>query len=295
MTVKSVLSMKRKYRLDVAHAFDLAYGTWLMRGSAPLLSMMDNLQNINLSHEEDEGPEFFSEVDVDMEASAGTSQGAQKSKKIIVIDLLGPMVKYSNWWAWGTLDLADYILSQASNDRVAGFVLNIDSPGGNVSAVAPLIQAINKVQELGKPIIAHCDMCASAALWVASQCDAIFMDNKLSDIGSLGAYATIYDDRENKLTGEKIITIYADESEDKNKSVRDALEGDYKQMKAELSEIITEFRNAVFAGRPDLKKDEEGVATGAMFNAQRAIEIGLADGMMTLDEAIENVIIRADI
>ena len=175
-----------------------------------------------------------------------------------------------------------------------GFVLDIDSPGGAGNAIAPMLQAIREIRNLGKPIIAHCDFCASAALWIASQCDAVMMDNSLSEIGSLGAYASILDNRENLQTGEKIITVYADESDDKNKAVRDALEGKYDTLKKDLSELVADFRTAVTSGRPNLKTDEEGVMTGAMFRADKAVAIGLADGMMTLQECIENVFIRAE-
>ena len=131
-------------------------------------------------------------------------------------------------------------------------------------------------------------------MWIASQCDAVMMDNSLSEIGSLGAYASILDNRENLQTGEKIITVYADESDDKNKAVRDALEGKYDTLKKDLSELVADFRTAVTSGRPNLKTDEEGVMTGAMFRADKAVAIGLADGMMTLQECIENVFIRAE-
>ena len=190
--------------------------------------------------------------------------------------------------------MANALIEYASKDDIVGVVLDIDSPGGSSNAIMPLINAINQVKAMGKPIIVHTDFCASAAIWVASQCDAIFMDNSLSEVGSIGAYATIFDNRQNLQTGEKVITIYADESSDKNKGVREALEGKYETVKAELSELVSDFQAAVKAGRPDLKADAEGVMTGAMFRTAKAIKLGLADGMASLQECIENVYIRAE-
>ena len=47
-------------------------------------------------------------------------------------------------------------------------------------------------------------------------------------------------------------------------------------------------------GRPDLKADADGVLTGALFHQDKAVPLGLADGMKSLSECIENVFIRAE-
>ena len=92
-----------------------------------------------------------------------------------------------------------------------------------------MIAAIKKIQSMGKPVVAHCDFCASAAYWIASQCDSIFADNFLSEFGSIGVMTQIVDSR-NLASGEKLITIYAEESKDKNLAYRKALDGDYRLM-----------------------------------------------------------------
>lgn len=230
--------------------------------------------------------------------SAGSRSSGKKSssdqKKVLVLPIHGALTKYETCTSYGTTDMAAALLEYASKDDIVGVVLDIDSPGGSSNAIMPMVNAINQVKAMGKPIIVHTDFCASAAIWVASQCDAIFMDNSLSEIGSIGAYATIFDNSQNLQTGEKVITIYADESSDKNKGIREALEGKYDTIKAELSELVSDFQAAVKAGRPDLKADAEGVMTGAMFRPAKAIKLGLADGMASLQECIENVYIRAE-
>lgn len=230
--------------------------------------------------------------------SSGSRSSQKKSssdqKKVLVLPIHGALTKYETCTTYGTTDMAAALLEYASKDDIVGVVLDIDSPGGSSNAIMPMVNAINQVKAMGKPIIVHTDFCASAAIWVASQCDAIFMDNSLSEVGSIGAYATIFDNSQNLQTGEKVITIYADESSDKNKGIREALEGKYDTIKAELSELVSDFQAAVKAGRPDLKADAEGVMTGAMFRPAKAIKLGLADGMASLQECIENVYIRAE-
>lgn len=286
--------MKNRRTNNTQLALDLLRGHWLLHNADALLPFARpflNREDVSQIELQEYRPLFYTQdgsfYDLD--------QAPQSSdKKVVVIPMHGALTKYWSCTTVGTLDLALDILDYAKDENVVGFVLDIDSPGGAGNAIAPMLQAIREIRNLGKPIIAHCDFCASAALWIASQCDAVMMDNSLSEIGSLGAYASILDNRENLQTGEKIITVYADESDDKNKAVRDALEGKYDTLKKDLSELVADFRTAVTSGRPNLKTDEEGVMTGAMFRADKAVAIGLADGMMTLQECIENVFIRAE-
>lgn len=286
--------MKNRRTNNTQLAFDLLRGHWLLHNAEALLPFAKpflDREDFSRAELQEYRPLFYTP-----DGSFDDLDQAPEStdKKVVVIPMHGALTKYWSCSTVGTLDLALDLLDYANDDNVVGFVLDIDSPGGAGNAIAPMLQAIKKIQELGKPIVAHCDFCASAALWIASQCDSIMMDNTFSEIGSLGAYASILDNRTNLQTGEKIITVYADESEDKNKAVREALEGNYDTLKAELSELVADFRSAVTSGRPNLKTDEEGVMTGAMFRAEKAISIGLADSMMTLQQCIENVFIRAE-
>ena len=57
--------------------------------------------------------------------------------------------------------------------------------------------------------------------------------------------------------------------------------------------FIAQFHQDVKAGRPNIKTDAPGVFSGAMFHPDEAQDLGLINGMMTLDECIENAAIRA--
>ncbi len=227
-------------------------------------------------------------------ASVQASEEEAQERRVIIIPLHGAMTKYESCESYGTTQLAARIERYVSDPSVAGFVLDIDSPGGSADAIAPLVQAIGKIRAAGKPVIAHCDACYSAAYWVASQCDAVFADNALSGFGSIGAYASFLDDREDKMTGFKVVTVYAPESTEKNAAYREALDGKPQKMEKVLSSLVQHFYAAVKSGRPSLKADADGVLSGADFDASEAISLGLADGMATLDECVENVFVRAE-
>lgn len=216
------------------------------------------------------------------------------SKTVMVVPLIGHMSKYGSWFSYGTTEIAAHLRAAASDGKVIAVVLDIDSGGGYTNAVPPLVDAIDAVRAAGKPVVAHADACYSAAYWVASQCDALFLDNPLSGCGSIGVFAELLDDRENKLYGHRYISVYPPESKDKNLAVREALDGKPEAMEKELSVLVNLFRAAVLAGRPGLKKDTPGLLTGAEFMAEEALAAGMCDAMMNLRDSIQAAAVRAE-
>lgn len=283
-----------KRRTDnVRLAMDILRGRWMLSDAEALLPhALDFLARVPSGMSAaDYVPVLYSGEGPAVSVDGGA---AEKRDQVAVIPLHGPLTKY---WSCGTVsaeEVAADMLKYAGQDDVVGFVLDIDSPGGSANAVFPMTSAVRQIRDKGKPVVVHCDLCASAAYWIASQCDAVFMDNPMSQVGSIGAYATYVDDRENRQTGERYISIYARESPDKNRAYREALEGRYVVCQDELSELVAMFRDAVLAGRPSVKADVDGVFSGALFYPDKAMSAGLADGVKSLSECVENVFIRAE-
>lgn len=225
-----------------------------------------------------------------------SNSGSAKATEVAVIPIIGVVTKYDSCYSYGAVTYARSIRNAAKNPDIGAIVLDIDSEGGAGNAVSIIKEAIQQAKAYEKPIIAHVDFCASLAYWIASQCDAIFCDNPLSRVGSIGGYWQIIDDT-GKLEkdGYKVITVYADESGDKNLEYRQALAGDTTLLRKSLSYTVEQFQQDVKAGRPDIKADAPGVFTGAMFYPNEAHELGLINGVLTLSECIENAAIRANI
>lgn len=218
----------------------------------------------------------------------------KQGQTVMVVPLLGAMTKYGTWWSYGTSEIAAALREAAVDGNVVAVVLDIDSGGGYVNSIAPLVQAVREVRAAGKPVLAHADACYSAAYWVASQCDALFLDNPLSGCGSIGAFCELFDDREDRQTGFRWIAVYPPESKDKNLAEREALDGRTETMEKELASLVDMFRAAVLEGRPGLKKDTPGLLTGAEFRTSEALAAGLCDGMMSLADTVQAAAVRAE-
>lgn len=227
--------------------------------------------------------------------SARPSGNASKAPAVAVIPIMGAISKYDSCFSYGAVTYARAILTAAKDPDICAIVLDIDSCGGSANAISAIKEAISQTKDYGKPIIAHVDFCASLAYWIASQCDAIFCDNQLSEVGSIGGFCQFIDDAKKlEKEGYQVITVYADESGDKNLAYRQALEGDTTLLKKDLSYLVGKFHQDVKAGRPDIKSDAPGVFTGAMFHPDEAHELGMINGVLTLSECIENAAIRAN-
>lgn len=263
-------------------ARDIVQGKWLVSNPEQLLPI---------------ARAFLSKTPVEMEVKsavvstvADSGTGAGKAKSVAIVPLHGTMTKYDTCESYGTTFIANKLREMADDENVIGIVLDIDSPGGSCSAIPPMLEAISYAKAHRKPVYVHADCCASAAYWVASQCDAIYMDNDFSEVGSIGAMAVFIDSTAaNPTTGEKTIVIYAEESPDKNFAYREALSGRYEAAKAELKPLVDQFRDAVVAGRPTIHKDQDGVLSGKMFLTAEALRLNMADAKKTLSETIEAV------
>lgn len=269
-------------------ARDIVQGKWLVSNPERLLPI---------------ARAFLDKTPIEMEVKAAmvstvTDSGRDEaeSKRVAIVPLHGTMTKYNTCGGYGTSHIAGKIREMADDGNVIGIVLDIDSPGGSSSAIPPMVEAIAYARSLGKPVYVHADLCASAAYWVASQCDAIYLDNDLSEVGSIGAMAVFVDDTApHPLTGERTLVIYSDESPDKNRAHRDALEGNFEPTKAELRSLVEKFRTAVTTGRPNIKSEAEGVLTGRMFGTSEAISLGMADARKNLAETIDAVFALASV
>lgn len=270
-------------------ALDLRRGVWFIKADDDLLSVVNGFLS------KSPGMDFTDEplriTDYSLKGQSSSGSGKEKERCVCVLPIHTSLTKYDTCETYGSMTMAEEISRLAGKPGVVALVLDIDSPGGSANAVSPLIEAIGRFKAAGKPIVAHCDSCFSAAYWIASQCDAVFCDNRLSELGSIGAYCVL----EKGDNDGKMVAVYAKESPDKNLAYREALDGKPEKLQERLSFLVKNFQDAVKAGRPNLKADAPGVMTGGDFFAGDAIAVGLADGFATLEQAAEQAGIMADL
>lgn len=210
---------------------------------------------------------------------------------IAVVEVTGPVLKFGDYCSYGSIDTAQLLGRLAVNNNVIGALLDVDSPGGQVSGTSMLADA---VKDFGKkkPIVGYINdgMAASAAMWIISACTEVYCSHRTDEVGSIGVYCTIADYKSfykdyYKL---RVEDVYAPESEDKNKDYEDAINGDTSKMEEDLSIIAQEFINTIQTNRAGKIKGSEW-STGKMFYAPEAIKMGLIDGIKTLSQVTARI------
>jgi protease-4 len=207
----------------------------------------------------------------------------------VVVCVHGPITKADQYCGpVGSASIASFVDEISSMPNIANIILDIDSPGGQVDGTQTLA---NAVKNSPKRTVAYINdgMACSAAYWVASAADEIYVSQKTDVVGSIGVYVTLADFKGYyESLGLKIHEIYSNRSTEKNKEYKDALAGNYDQVRADLDFIADEFIAAVKANRPGINISAGNPFKGATYYADQAIEIGLIDGYASFDTIINS-------
>jgi signal peptide peptidase SppA len=179
-------------------------------------------------------------------------------------------------------------LRQAVNDpNVSAIVLDVDSPGGDVSGVDELAQEIYNARKV-KPItaVSNCLM-ASAAYYLASQASEVIASPS-SLTGSIGVYTTHEDDSEAlDNMGVKMTLISYGANKTEGNSYEPLSDSAREHMQEMVDSFGNSFEKAVARGR-GVKQDEvqKKFGQGRVFPAAKAVKLGMADRVGTLDDAL---------
>ncbi len=201
---------------------------------------------------------------------------------IAVIPITGAIRKYGYS---GSMSIQRRIQQAEGNPNIIAIVFLVESPGGMVSNTDVTAQMIKNCK---KPTVGYVtQMVASAAMWLFSAMDYRILSSPLDSIGSIGTMASLQDlsGLEEKY-GIKIIDIYATLSTKKNNEVRELLENNNDApIKEHLDFINAAFHKTIRDNLGLTEKSE--VFTGAIYNAERGIELGLANEINTFSHAVE--------
>ena len=214
---------------------------------------------------------------------------------VAVVDMIGAIVKYGDWCTYGADEIVAALFEADKNPNVAAIVLNVDGPGGSVSAIAPFKDfGMRKT----KPVVGLYDQCCSAHLYsMLVCCNYVMASNDISaQIGSVGVVLSWRDNKKYlESLGYVFHEVYPPESEHKNQAIKLAMEGKYEMITQEmLSPMAINFQNAVKAARPNLDTREPGLLTGKTFFTDKAIGLKLVDGMGSLKDAMNMALMLSE-
>lgn len=210
-----------------------------------------------------------------------TSKGS-----IALLKLRGAMQAEDGLSARGVESLVEDLHAAYSNDNISAVLLDVFSPGGS-STAASMLQAA--IEDRNKPVIVLINgYAASGAYWASVAADEIIAASKSVEIGSIGAYMVI-DQKALDEYRKRFTAIYSDLSPDKNKEMRQMIEGDMSGIKNIVNQTAKDFHDVVnqFRTLSGDRLTQKETLSGGMFPALEAKTRGLIDGIGGLPYALE--------
>lgn len=250
-----------------------------------LMSLVPNFilgykQNSFLSAEKiDE--KFLSKIN--SQYTAATNSGANKYP--VVIEIIGPIVKYSDWYYTGTQTILNVLKSIEANENVSGVIFKIDSGGGMAWGTPELA---NYIFNMEKMTIGYTNgLACSAALWIMAACKLRIASPYANWIGSIGTFISYQDfSALFEKYGAKIYEIYAPESTEKNMDFRELMKGNEKPYEASLKVTNDLFISNIKTFYGESLQDDTHVFKGKVYTPSEAKKIGLIDEIGTFEDAI---------
>lgn len=218
----------------------------------------------------------------------------QVSGTTAVIPLTGPMSKHytcATWLIGGTASTeVAYAIRQATkDDSIETILMVIDSPGGEVSGIEDLGNALFAARGIKKTVAVIEDMACSAGYWVASQAEEVWC-NRTAWVGNIGVYTVVHDF--SKAAAEQGVKVTVVKSaERKGDGVRGAKveKAAYDHLQELIDTQHANFVAAVARGRGMTTEDVEELADGRCHIGQDAVDAGLADRIGSVEDALTSL------
>ena len=183
--------------------------------------------------------------------------------------------------------LADALRQAAEDGSVAAVVLEINSPGGGVTASDVMHQSILDFKErTGKPVVVSMgDVAASGGYYISTAADRIFA-NETTLTGSLGVFIPL-------LNFSEAADKYGVTQEYIKSGRFKAMGNSWDELTPEEREIYqsivrddyNEFVEVIVEGRELSEERVREIADGRVYSGLQAKELGLVDEFGGLDEA----------
>jgi len=175
-----------------------------------------------------------------------------------------------------------------ADSKVEAIVLAIDSPGGTVDGTPELASIIFAARGV-KPILACTDgMMCSAAYWIGSAADSLFVSSEVSQVGSIGVVAKHIDvSGYEAKQGIKTTEITAGKYKRAASQYAPLNDEGRALIQESLDHVYGVFVETVAAQRGTTVDDVlANMADGRVFQGSQAVNAGLVDGVATLSATI---------
>jgi protease-4 len=210
----------------------------------------------------------------------GGGEGARIfGPRVAVVELEGMILEVD--------DLVRDLKSYRDDPQVKAVVIRINSPGGVVGPTQELHQALMRVREAGKPVVASLgSVAASGGYYTAVAADRIFA-NPGTLTGSIGVIMQMANvESLFKKVGVDYIVVKAGRYKDLGNFSRPMTPEERNVLQTLLDDVHAQFIDAVAAGRKLDRADVVKFADGRVFSGMQARDLKMVDALGSLEDAV---------
>jgi signal peptide peptidase SppA len=190
--------------------------------------------------------------------------------------------------AVSTQDIMKAVADVSQDDQIESVVFNINSPGGEATKIHQVADMVDSLSKQKATASVNTGIMASAAYFIGSQVGKIFAEDKLNETGSIGTVTVINDYSEAaKQAGIKVTKIATGPLKGAGMMGTPITADIINMVQKKVNRIQENFSQAVERRRDADMSDGSEARSGQSFFFEEAQQLGLIDGIKTIDQAFE--------
>ena len=211
--------------------------------------------------------------------SRGEGGPALFGPRVAIVELEGVILEVD--------DIVRELKSHRENPTVRAVVMRINSPGGVVAPTQELYDAVQRLRQAGKPVVASLgSVAASGGYYVAVACDQ-FYANPGTLTGSIGVIMQLANlEQLMKKVGVDYVVVKAGQFKDIGNIARAMTPDERRVMQALLDDVHGQFIGAVATGRKLSREEVVRFADGRVFSGVQAKDLHMIDALGGLEDAV---------
>ena len=213
------------------------------------------------------------------------------SKKIVLIPLRG-IIMDSGKTPWKRVniikDVSEKLEKARADESVAAVILQVDSPGGGVTASDILADKVREFRDSGKIIVVSMeDIAASGAYYISAPSNYI-MAHPTTITGSIGVLMQGFNVRGLlEKVGVEDVTFKSGSMKDILSPAREMTEEEKEVIQRVVDYMYRRFISVVAEGRNLSLEQVEAIADARIFTSDEAVLLGLVDSIGFIDDTIK--------
>ena len=184
-------------------------------------------------------------------------------------------------------DVVQELKAHRENPTVRAVVMRINSPGGVVAPTQEVHDAILRLRQAGKPVVASLGaVAASGGYYIAVAADQIYA-NPGTLTGSIGVIMQLANfEQLMKTVGVDYVVVKAGQFKDIGNVGRPMSPEERRVLQALLDDVHGQFIGAVATGRKLGREEVVRFADGRVFSGTQAKDLKMVDALGSLEDAV---------